>query len=454
MPASTRTKRVAAPLPSASSGKAKKVQTRSGKVRYNGWEVPTHNYELDVIDTASITPQRFYAEYVAARRPVVLRGYITDPAFTAPVKWTNEYLKATAGDAPLMVEERSSPSDSFGKGNEVPMTFRTFLDLLEQRDMLHYLTTQDVEADPETGRPGLMAPFIAQLAHDFPLTPALLGHLVPQNINVWMGNAVDGSTTGLHHDYHDNLYILLRGKKHFRLYAPSDVEAMYTRGSLLQVHENGRINYEGEPTTAYGADPLSEQAALVAKTQRDAEAELEAAEADLENGVHGAAERVTAAEAKLEEAMEAAMDVEWNDNDEDGDEDDDEDADQDADEDADVFEDDLAVRRVVDKTIKYPINFSRVKTSRPVTELAAEFPLFASAKATTCELGVGDMLYLPASWFHEVTSFTEHGASDKGHLALNYWYHPPDVTTAFTAPYSSSFWPDDFAARGLVKTDD
>lgn len=43
----------------------------------------------------------------------------------------------------------------------------------------------------------------------------------------------------------------------------------------------------------------------------------------------------------------------------------------------------------------------------------------------------GQMLYLPASWYHEVTSYCEAEDSSKGkgnanfHMALNYWFHPP-----------------------------
>ena len=57
------------------------------------------------------------------------------------------------------------------------------------------------------------------LQHDFPLKPKIIGNLIPQNINLWMGNSTSTSTTtegtssGLHHDYHDNLYIVLKGKK-------------------------------------------------------------------------------------------------------------------------------------------------------------------------------------------------------------------------------------------------
>jgi len=33
------------------------------------------------------------------------------------------------------------------------------------------------------------------------------------------------------------------------------------------------------------------------------------------------------------------------------------------------------------------------------------FPEFAGATQTFCEVRAGQMLYLPASWFHEVSSF-------------------------------------------------
>jgi Cupin-like domain len=80
----------------------------------------------------------------------------------------------------------------------------------------------------------------------------------------------------------------------------------------------------------------------------------------------------------------------------------------------------------------------------------------------------GDVLYLPAGWFHEVFSMgsdmatgkdvdrTESSAqattSNNGiHMAINYWVHPPDVGsgTTFTKPYLSTFWQRDWDARGL-----
>lgn len=55
-----------------------------------------------------------------------------------------------------------------------------------------------------------------------------------------------GASSGLHHDFHDNLYILLRGRKTFRLYPPSCAPNMYTYGKLHKVYPNGRIVYQGQ----------------------------------------------------------------------------------------------------------------------------------------------------------------------------------------------------------------
>ena len=57
---------------------------------------------------------------------------------------------------------------------------------------------------------------------------------------------VAGSSTGLHHDYHDNLYVLLRGRKRFRLFPPSLADRMYVHGQLQRVHPNGRIVHKSQ----------------------------------------------------------------------------------------------------------------------------------------------------------------------------------------------------------------
>ncbi|CAM9642512.1 unnamed protein product [Ectocarpus sp. 12 AP-2014] len=90
-----------------------------------------------------------------------------------------------------------------------------------------------------------------------------------------------------------------------------------------------------------------------------------------------------------------------------------------------------------------PANFSRVDPSLPRAELEKRFPLFLEAESCTVEVEAGQMLYLPAGWFHEVSSV----ASEHGHMAFNYWFHPPDSFDSSSSPYESSFWQRDWETR-------
>lgn len=70
------------------------------------------------------------------------------------------------------------------------------------------------------------------------------------------------------------------------------------------------------------------------------------------------------------------------------------------------------------------------------------------------QVNAGEMLYLPAGWFHEVTSFG--GQRSGGHLAFNYWMHPPDhlhPTDGFSTPYKSSYWPAQWARSEYAKAE-
>ena len=44
---------------------------------------------------------------------------------------------------------------------------------------------------------------------------------------------------------------------------------MYTVGNIVKVHPNGRINYEGQLTTADGCDLQAEQAMLASQKLED-----------------------------------------------------------------------------------------------------------------------------------------------------------------------------------------
>lgn len=214
---------------------------------YSGWQVPSSNYIIPTISVDDLTPEAFYEKFVSHRRPVVLRGEMKDLVGLRQWRHTTtttqdhngdggdaayEYLQKVAGDKHVMVEYRTNSKHTYGRGNETRMTFKKFLTLVKSGDAMHYLTTQDVRANQD-GRPDLMAPFMKPFlqAGDFPLQPKITGNLIPQNINIWMGNNQQGTSSGLHHDYHDNLYVVLRGTKRFRLFSPKDTEKMYTKVS-------------------------------------------------------------------------------------------------------------------------------------------------------------------------------------------------------------------------------
>ena len=80
-------------------------------------------------------------------------------------------------------------------------------------------------------------------------------------------------------------------------------------------------------------------------------------------------------------------------------------------------------------------------------------PTSLQGRHITATLKVGDLLYLPASWFHEVISY---GGDAGGHLALNLWMAPPRVNSPLERPYEDGFWEDLYCslerARG-AKTD-
>ena len=450
---------------------------------------------VETIESSKTKASKFFQSYVNNRAPVVLNGHIKDKEWKG-AKWTNDYIRDRCGSAVVRVEHRRDSADHFGKGQEQSMTINDFLDLLESKNENVYMTTQELSYSAE-GQPSIISPPLTLLRQDFPLTPQLLNTLIISNINIWFGASTEPTTSGLHHDFHDNLYILLRGEKHFTLYSPAEAKNMYTVGEIVKVHPNGRINYKGQPTRADGADEGIEAALKAAERMRKATEKLEAAEKEVEKSGFDAS-LMNEAEDDVDEALEALLDAEMAANCEEEDEDDDEgDDDFNSDnsgsdfneeegegyfedfsdeEDEEQEESDKNVSRKVNikevakflglgkrkqpdtdpssaaevatssATSSTPSNFSRVDTSRSDADLQADFPLYVEAKSRAIHitLKAGQMLYLPAGWFHEVHS--QGSAESGGHLAFNYWFHPPD-NHDYAKPYTSDFWARDFEER-------
>jgi len=199
----------------------------------------------------------------------------------------------------------------------------------------------------------------------------------------------------------------------------------------------------------------SDAAANASFAKDQAEQLLVKAEKEVKEGLPGAIKRLREAEEAMDQALEALLDAEVNEEDEEfGDDDDDED-----DEEEDTIAGELfgslddvtnetnkmQGRRLVDRTIKNPNNFSKVEPNlldNP-QKLEENFPKMVNSKVAFGMVEEGDSLYLPASWFHEVTSSSSSG----GHMAMNYWFHPPDAINNYERPYTTDFWPNDFRQR-------
>lgn len=64
------------------------------------------------------------------------------------------------------------------------------------------------------GHPQLFAPPVMQLQADLPLQPACMGNLIPQQLNLWMGNSPDGEQRGKSCRHASSSHTTLRPCKH------------------------------------------------------------------------------------------------------------------------------------------------------------------------------------------------------------------------------------------------
>lgn len=268
----------------------------------------------------------------------------------------------------------------------------------------------------------------------FPIVPSQFHPLVTQQINLWMGSAVTsdkpalihptvenlgnfvprGNSSGLHHDHADNLYILTEGLKRFTLYLPADAGKLFTVGHINLVYENGLIDYHTDENSPSWR-PLRADGAIISDWAQW-KLQMDGISKEMKQELH-------AIVSKQESALrDNEQDSIW----------------------------DSASAKLD------PPSFSRVppilahldeirnfKEKKALEEFAEKyFPGFLGLKKLEVWLKPGDMLYLPAGWFHEVTSFGATNGSQ--HVALNWWFVPP--TGQRCQPYEDDYWLQDFQA--------
>ncbi|XP_049849957.1 uncharacterized protein LOC126320545 [Schistocerca gregaria] len=375
------------------------------QMEYEGQAIDP-DFQIERVKLDELDPEQFYSRFVVKRRPVVLEGTIEG---WEPEKWTLERLMRMSVEKEVIVERRSAGDRAFGTDTpRVKMPWSEFIARMGNKDEEesdYYLSTQyednDDEVDEFCSFP--LSCFLDQV----PARPSILGSLVPNRMNMWMGKSRVGTSSGLHHDFDDNLYILLKGEKKFCLFSPIDAYKMNTYGTIKRVHPNGLINYEGCEETRSDGITLSEVTALLSMSKQPCP--TAPSSSDL------SASDVTADDSCGEQSdcLSCSFDMSsFKD---------------DFDDYVDMSADSLS--READDGSEEPLHFCKLPSSYFVNSRSSSPP------HRVLELHQGDALYLPAGWFHEVTSCGTHDSSDHVHLAVNYWLYPPTTTATFESPY-------------------
>ena len=182
----------------------------------------------------------FYLNYFTARQPVVIRTHTLADLDWRTDRWTNEYLTHKGGGQSVAVLTSHNRNDfSLDKARYETMLFQEFIARAMAKpdgDETMYLNLQDEAKDR------MLEPPLLQLMGDFSI-PVYYKDLMLRCMNLWMGNSRSEIVTPLHHDFNDNLYVVVEGRKHFTLFPPSQAANLYTRGTILEVERNGNIRY-------------------------------------------------------------------------------------------------------------------------------------------------------------------------------------------------------------------
>ncbi|KAI0697771.1 Clavaminate synthase-like protein [Cytidiella melzeri] len=429
---------------------------------------------------STVTAEDSFKTFISKRQPVVIKGLPDDESFKAR-SWTDlNYLAEKAGDSEVLIEPMHPESHQFGTNvQRLTVSFREFLLSLQREEgPHHYLTTQYADLDSDELEQTALPPPADALAGEYPHVPRIMGNVCLQQVNLWLGRSTEGSTSGLHHDFHDNLYCLLRGRKRFVLYPPSEIKNLYPYGTLDALHENGLISYADAPVRS---DGLPVRVALKARVKaieqklsfiprgkgkgkqdtKERKALMKAHDEALDELAQYTLEAVDGIDVEDEiddfDALMADMGGEDSDGLDDeventskinAESEDEEENDEDEDEETGeggIQNDEAAEGGEPSSFSRVPTAFVHHHLDLPTTAIAPpsasmhDFPLLQKTPPPfVVDLNAGEMLYLPASWWHEVTSSSGTNDDEAIHMAFNYWFYPPDNLDSYEEPYKDT----------------
>ncbi|THW07294.1 Clavaminate synthase-like protein [Aureobasidium pullulans] len=325
-----------------------------------------HELNATVIDELYEEPSALeFMQYVARNRPFVVRKGAQD--WTAVQKWDSHYLLSVLGDS--LVNVAITPfgnADAVLKEDDGSLSYVKPLERLEPFDkVIRYISEQESNQEKttpikyaQTQNDNLRNEYSSlfeDVPSDIPFARIAL-RKNPEAVNFWLGNSL--STTSLHKDNYENIYVQVRGQKHFVIMPPVAAAA---------------VNEQDILGTTYTS------------TNDDEEAEL-----------------------KVEDLKHTLDEPE-----------------------------------LIVPVPTWDPDFPDVR-STPYSELV---------KPLRITLSEGDMMYLPAQWYHKVGQ----SCGDEGYCcAVNYWLVFPDLAPfPFAAMYDmefgGSFWASNAFARDIAR---
>ncbi|KAK4449132.1 cupin-like domain-containing protein [Podospora aff. communis PSN243] len=169
-----------------------------------------------------------FMRFVAKNTPFVVRGAASD--WTATKTWSARFLKEHLADETVNVAvtpfgnadsptQHSNGTLIFAKPWEEDQPFPSFLDYVIQQEKEQNTSAGEVRY-AQTQNDNLRNEYHSLFSHVPPTIPfaRIALQSPPDAINLWIGNSL--STTALHKDNYENIYVQVLGRKHFVLLPP------------------------------------------------------------------------------------------------------------------------------------------------------------------------------------------------------------------------------------------
>ncbi|KAK6877523.1 JmjC domain-containing protein 4 [Candida tropicalis] len=416
---------------------------------YSNYSIDSKNEKLDVInDISSINSKNFFENYINIRKPVKFDIPDSQQIISIDKFKLDHLLDTLKFKDEVQVEKKFN--SGFGSGQErIKMKLEDLIKEIKNGSDEYYKTTQYDFDEPDQEEEAdyrikdlFQAPLTNLINHPdiLPIKPSFF-NLIPQQINIWLGSSgskktcskftidsskpdlglgkklpgkIHGSSSGLHHDHADNLYVLIQGKKRFTIYSPKDAFKLYTVGKIYQIYNSGIIDYEVDENSPFWKHVRDDGAII-------------------EEIIHWKLENLKDDENEEKSKLIAELQS--------------------------YIKQRKQVKKSTTKKKLDPPSFSKIPPAllhlneitnnedlSKLKKFADEkFPGFLELNKIEIWLDKpGQMLYLPAGWFHEVSSFGNEKYDDQGvHIAINYWFIPPNKNQVDNC-YQDDYWTEDW----------